>query len=145
MSSSISRLVNRTLSKFKKTVLACMSSCVAKDSKDFCRKLANIESRDYVFEVRHEDVWMKPYRVEFYDLHRWNGQKIHWNCHDIGSGEGITLEDAWRDMEKTMLEYEHARSREEAVINYELKARRDLPRGWGVDEDKAYYARNWML
>ena len=45
--------------------------------------MASIESRDYVFEVRHEDVWMKPYRVEFYDLHRWNGKKIHWNCHDI--------------------------------------------------------------
>ena len=116
----------------------------AKDSEDFCRALADIESRDYVFEVRHEDGWVKPYRVEFYDLHRWNGQNIHWNCHDIGSGEGMTLEDAWRDMEKTMLEYEHARSREEAFINYELKARRDLPRGWGVDEDKAYYARNWM-
>ena len=115
------------------------------DSETFCRKWAEIESKDTKFWTRYESYWGdKPWRVEFYDRHRWNGEDICWNGYDVGYGQGKTLEDAWRDLEMAMLEYSCAKSREEALMKAELNAHADLPRGWGHKEYAAYYQRNWM-
>lgn len=110
------------------------------DSETFCRKWTDIESNDVKFWTRYQGMWGdKPWRVEFYDLHRWNGKTVHWNGHDVGYGSGKTLEDAWRDLEMAILEHSHAKSREEALVKAELDAHRDLPRGWGSKEYAAYY------
>lgn len=107
-------------------------------SETFCREWAKLESRDAKFQTRHEDCWVdKPWRVEFYDRHRWDGKDVCWNGHDVGRGQGNTLEDAWRDLETAMLEYSHAKSREEALMKAELNAHADLPRGWGHKEHGA--------
>lgn len=110
-----------------------------RDDEAFCRKWADIESRDYVFAVRRECIWEKPWKVEFYDLHRWNGDRCHWNCHDVESGVGLCLKEAWEDMARRIAEYERASSREEALVKAELEAHRELPRGWGREEFVAYW------
>lgn len=44
----------------------------------------------------------KPWQVEFYDRHRWSGEDISWNGHDVGYSQGKMLEDAWRDLEMAL-------------------------------------------
>ena len=107
--------------------------------KCFCRRWAELESADYEFRERCETVWKLPWRVEFYDLHRWNGVYTHWNCHDVEHGEGMTLADAWKGMADAIMEYENAASKEEALLKAELAYRRVLSRGWGKAEYAAYY------
>lgn len=108
-------------------------------SEAFCRKWAAIESIDYRFEIRHEPAWKEHWNVSFYDLHRWGGEFAHWNGHDVGDGNGMSREEAWKDLERRILGYERASSREEALIKAELKSRKSLPRGWGRDEYNAWY------
>lgn len=109
-------------------------------SETFCREWADLESRDAKFCIRHEACWGdKPWRIELYDRHRWNGQDVCWNGHDVGNGKGKTLEDAWRDLETAMLEHSNAKSREEALMKAELNAHAGLPRGWGHKEHSACY------
>lgn len=77
----------------------------------FCRRWARLESPEYEFRIRRDSIWELPWRVEFYDLHRWAGDYCHWNCHDAGSGKGGTLFEAWDDMAVRIVEYEGASSR----------------------------------
>lgn len=130
-----------TVCMIEKTLYALARSLGKKtrDDEAFCRKWAGIESRDYVFYVRRECIWEKPWRIEFYDLHRWNGHHIHWNGWDVESGEGTTLEEAWEDMAKKIFLYEGASSKESAIIKAELAMRKDLPRGWGRIEWRNHF------
>lgn len=109
-------------------------------SEAFCRRWADFESKEPIFDIRHEVTWEKPWRVEFYDLHKWAGERCHWNCHDVGFGEGMTLKEAWKDLEAAVLRYSRAKSRECALVTAELEAHRDLHRGWGNDMYAAYYS-----
>ena len=106
------------------------------DNEKFCRKWADVESCDYAFDVRRFDV----YHIEFYDLHKWDGKRIHWNGYDVGVGYGETLEDAWIDMAAKILKHEHAMSKEEALVKAELRMSKELPRGWGQTE----YSMHWQ-
>lgn len=118
-------------------------------SKDeiFCMEWAKLSTKEYVFDIRFFGYWEKrPWSIEFYDLHKWDGIKIHWNGHDARNGDGTTLEEAWESMTDSILEYEGAKTREEALIKAELEAKRDLPRGWGCKEHKehiAYYMAHY--
>lgn len=107
----------------------------------FCMKWAGLESSEYEFRIRRDCIWELPWRVEFYDLHRWNGEYCHWNGHDVGSGEGNTLGDAWEDMAAKIVEYERASSEDEAMLKAELSLSRARPRGWGHAEWRAFYRR----
>lgn len=108
----------------------------------FCVKWARLSSAEFEFRERHETIWEFPYCVEFYDLHRWAGEHVHWNGHDVGSGNGKTLNEAWKDMADRIVEYENAASREEAIFKAELKLSRARPRGWGNLEYDAFYQLN---
>lgn len=110
------------------------------DDEGFCRQWASYESKEYVFNARYEGCLSKPYIVEFYDLHRWDGSMSHWNGHDVGNGKGMTLNEAWKDLVKNILGYENATSKEEALMKAELRMNGKLqPRGWGYKEYAAYY------
>lgn len=111
----------------------------ASHSEVFCRKWADLELKEPVFDIRHEVTWKKPWSIEFYDLHKWAGKCCHWNCHDVGFGEGTTLKEAWKDLEAAVLRYSRAKSREGALVTAELEAHRDFRRGWGNDIYAAYY------
>lgn len=107
----------------------------------FCREWAKLSTKEHVFDIRFFTYsWEhQPWSIEFYDLHKWNGEKSHWNGHDVGNGNGTTLEEAWESMANSILEYEGAKTREEALMKAELEAKRYLPRGWGDKEYWAYY------
>ena len=107
----------------------------------FCMRWARLESPEYEFMVRHDRIWKLQWRVAFCDLHRWNGEYCHWNGHDVGSGEGNTLSEAWEDMAAKIVEYEHASSEDEAMLKAELSLGRTRPRGWGYAEWLAFYRR----
>lgn len=108
-------------------------------SERFCRRWARLESPEHEFMVRRDRIWELPWRVEFCDLHRWDGVRSHWNGHDVGSGEGGTLLEAWDDMAAKIIEYEGASSKEEALLKAELWHRSLRKRGWGEEEWRKYY------
>jgi hypothetical protein len=108
-------------------------------NKCFCRKWAELSSMKYEFHERRETIWKLPWRVEFYDLHKWAGSYSHWNSHDVEPGEGKTLDEAWRNMAGMIMEYEHAASKEEALLKAEFALRRIRPYGWGNTEYRAFY------
>lgn len=110
-------------------------------SRGFCEKWARLQSAEYEFSERHEDGWRLPWRVEFFDLHRWNGMRICWNGHDVAAGEGLTRAAAWKSMANEIMKYENASSENEAALKAEIACRRARPRGWGDDEYRAFYSR----
>ena len=135
------------LYRFKRAIVQMLLKILhmKTDSEKFCHQWAELESIEFTFWIRHEPNWGdKSWRVDFYDKHRWNGEECHWNGHDVGCGEGKTLEDAWKDLEMAIFEYSHAKSREEALVKAELDAHRYLPRGWGRKEYAAYNGKVWL-
>lgn len=117
-----------------------MMDSLKNDSRLFCERWASIESKEWKFGVDYDSLWRScPWKVRFYDLHRWNGRLNHWNGHDVGSGFGKSKREAWKSMETAIFAYEHAKTREEALMKAELRNNRDLQKGWGVLEYNAYY------
>lgn len=86
---------------------------------------------EYEFVERHEDMWLFPWHIEFFDLHRWNGMHVHWNGHEVEAGEGLTRDAAWKNMAEKIMKYENAASENAALLKAEIAFRRARPRGWG--------------
>ena len=100
-------------------------------SKAFCKKWAKLASRNYKFDVSYDSERQNhAWKVELYDLWAWDGHFMHQDGHDVRSGFGKTLREAWDDLANSILQHENAKSREEALVKAELESRRDLPRGW---------------
>ena len=84
-------------------------------------------------------MWLFPWRIEFFDLHRWNGMHVYWNGHEVGIGEGPTRGAAWKSIAEKIVKYENASSEGEALLKAEIALRYTRPRGWGNDEYNAFY------
>lgn len=137
---TFSRSFRAVVSRCRRALdLAAFWSGQAK-TRRFCEKWAGLQSAEYEFAERHEDTWLFPWRVEFFDLHRWNGSYSHWNGHEAGAGEGLTRAAAWKSMAKEIIKYENASSEAEALLKAEIAFRCSMPRGWGDDEYRAFYS-----
>lgn len=131
--------MKRLLGFFKTSFFSPLASFFHREgaSERFCRSWAELESQEVEFKARSEGCWEEDERWEiaFWDLWKWNGEHCHWNRHDVGCGRGKTKRDAWKDLERKILEYENASSREEALLKAGLRRRRHLEkRGWGEEE-----------
>lgn len=124
----------------RRTLDWAMFWCGLAKSRRFCEKWARLQSAEYEFSERREDTWRFPWRVEFFDLHRWNGSYSHWNSHEVEVGEGLTRASAWKSMAKAIMKYENASSEAETLLKAEIVFCRSRPRGWGDDEYKAFIA-----
>lgn len=108
-------------------------------SKDeiFCREWAKLSTKEHVFDIKFYTY--SSWSIKFYDLHKWNGYKSHWNNHDVKCGNGKTLKEAWKSLSNNILEYECVNSKEEALIKAELEMKRNWPRGWAYKAFEQYY------